>query len=75
MQLLLLSLLQYSEMLSQTQSFQLSFELLFYLQIKLEGNLLDQNVGELENELVFRIQLKSDNLRAENCQNKHKFLL
>ena len=33
------------------QSFQLSFELLFYQNIKLEVNLLDQNVNELENEL------------------------
>ena len=33
------------------QSFQMSFELLFWLQIELEGNLLDQNLDELENEL------------------------
>ena len=33
------------------QSFQLSFELLFKLQTELEGNLLDQNLDGLENEL------------------------
>ena len=34
------------------QSFQKSFELLFRLEIELEGNLLDQNLNELlENEL------------------------
>ena len=33
------------------QSFQLSFELLFKLQIELEGNLLHQNLDGLENEL------------------------
>ena len=33
------------------QPFQLSFELHFQLQIELEGNLLDQNLNDLENEL------------------------
>ena len=33
------------------QSFQLSFEILFQLQLELEGSLLDQNLDELENEL------------------------
>ena len=47
MQLLILSLLKYSEILSQM----IKFEQLFWLQIELEGNLLDQNLNELENEL------------------------
>ena len=48
-QVLLLSLLRYSEMLSQMITFNhlLSFELLFELQKELEGNLLDQNLDEL----------------------------
>ena len=41
-----MQLLKYSEMLSQIQSFQMSFE-----QIELEGNLLDQILNELENKL------------------------
>ena len=58
MQILLLFLLWYSEILSQMiQSFQLSFELHFQLQIELGGNLLDQNLDELEKELS-KIQMK-----------------
>ena len=60
MQLWLLSLLKYSEMLFQIdnfQSFQQSLELLFQLLIDLEGNLLEQNQNDLENELS-RIKMK-----------------
>ena len=45
-----LSLLSYSKMtpeLINKQSFELPFEILFYLQIELEANLLNQNVNEL----------------------------
>ena len=33
------------------QSYESSFKLLFFLQIELKANLLDQNMNELENEL------------------------
>jgi hypothetical protein len=55
MRLFLLSLLKYSEMLSQMITFNhFSSNLSYfsrYIQIELEGNLLDQNLNELENEL------------------------
>ena len=37
--------------------FELPFELLLYLQVELDANLLDQNVNELEFEL-FRMKMK-----------------
>ena len=50
MQILLLSLLIYSEMLSQMITFN-HFICHLSLKIELEGNLLDQDLDELENEL------------------------